>query len=103
MESTEQKTFTEDEWLDLLAEWEQSGEIGAAWCRKKNISYHRFGYWKRRLLGNPEKKAENQEFIEISPAASSSLKLEVNGVSIEITEGFSSSLLQETVRSLKQL
>ena len=41
----------------MLRNWEESGLSRSAFCRNKNLSYHRFIYWQRRLSANDEQHA----------------------------------------------
>ena len=37
------------EWENHLRSWKRSSLSKAAYCRRKEISYHSFNYWKKRL------------------------------------------------------
>jgi len=37
-------------WQQQIQSWETSGQSQAAFCRTNDLSYHRFGYWRRKTL-----------------------------------------------------
>ena len=43
------KNRSEAEWRSLVAQCEQSGEPGAAFCRTRGIPANRFWHWRRKL------------------------------------------------------
>jgi len=38
------------EWRGWIEQWQASEESGLGFCRERGLSYHRFVYWKRKLL-----------------------------------------------------
>jgi len=37
-------------WQQQIQAWERSGQSQTAYCRSNELSYHRFGYWRRKIL-----------------------------------------------------
>ncbi|WP_449598736.1 IS66 family insertion sequence element accessory protein TnpA [Niallia sp. Marseille-Q9988] len=37
------------EWEQRISDYKASGQSQAKWCEDNRVSYHQFGYWKRRL------------------------------------------------------
>jgi hypothetical protein len=36
-------------WQQLIEEWQSSGQTQQAYCKTNDLSYHRFGYWRRKF------------------------------------------------------
>ena len=87
-----------EEWKRLLSEWEDSGQSGAAWSRLKQIPYHRFIYWKKRLLGVGGDNTAGA-FVELS--GSSPIRIEMNGISVNVEGDFDPYLLSKVIRTLR--
>ena len=51
----------------MLRHWEESGLSRSAYCRNKNLSYHRFIYWQRRLSVSSDSK---EGFLPVEVVAS---------------------------------
>lgn len=99
--------------LELRKEWEQrisdyiaSGQSQAKWCEENEISYHQFGYWKKRLKDQSTEKTNNSWVPVIveepKTARCESLLIKVGSVSIEVNAGFNSTLLTEVIKVLKE-
>ena len=39
-----------EHWQQQLAAWQATGQSGAAFCREHGLTYHRFCYWRRKLI-----------------------------------------------------
>ena len=52
MERTTKSAEKRGIWAERLAEQEASGLSMAAWCRRKDVGYATFLYWKKRLRGD---------------------------------------------------
>lgn len=37
------------EWEQRISDYKESGQSQAKWCEDNGVSYHQFGYWKKRL------------------------------------------------------
>ena len=35
-------------WLQQIEAWQSSGQPQHAYCKANKLSYHRFGYWRRK-------------------------------------------------------
>jgi hypothetical protein len=48
-------------WQQQVAGWQASGQSQKAFCEANDLNFHRFGYWRRKLLhsGNHEKQKES--------------------------------------------
>ena len=95
-------------WEQRLAELENSGLSGLAWCTRQGISYHKYRYWRDRI-GSPGKIAAQATptWVELSPAAvvpipasSDALVVRIGEVVVELRLGFDPELLREIVRAL---
>ena len=64
MTSTELHDF----WQQTLAAWTASGLSGAAFCKQQSLTYHRFVYWRRKLLG-PGESPSQAGFARVAPVA----------------------------------
>ena len=42
-------TEVQQSWQRTIAEWQDSGLCGAAFCKQQSLVYHRFVYWRRKL------------------------------------------------------
>ena len=47
-------TEAQQSWQETIAEWQDSGLSGAAFCKQQSLVYHRFVYWRRKLSVNAE-------------------------------------------------
>lgn len=59
---------TDNQWLERIQSWQQSGLSQSAWCQKNDIRVSKFGYWKRKLetvsAGRP---VQNSAFVPVVP------------------------------------
>ncbi|HHJ18830.1 MAG TPA: IS66 family insertion sequence hypothetical protein [Gammaproteobacteria bacterium] len=39
-----------DHWEEHLQDWQQSNQSQSAYCREHGLNYHRFTYWRRKLM-----------------------------------------------------
>jgi hypothetical protein len=80
----------------------KSGQTRTAYCKQNNLNLQTFAYWRRRLKteSGPVKLVQLPATIM---QASGSLRVEVNGYNIEVSEGFSSGTLARLVRVLREL
>lgn len=87
--------MNESDWKQVFADWERSGLSQAEYCRQRQLSVTKFGYWRRRLSRKDESSGT---FIELSGRTRGErLELELaNGVVIRVPRGFE----RETLRKL---
>ncbi len=55
----------------LICSWELSGLTKSAFCRDKQVSYHKFIYWQKRI-GTPVRSAVDFVPVEVISSRSSS-------------------------------
>jgi len=102
------------EWENHLIAWEQSGLSKAEYCRQKNISYHAFNYWKKRLRkpGAPspitlvkleETERVTSSFNQRSVTSQSPIRFWLNEFCIEVGSNFSAATLSQLVHTLRRL
>lgn len=88
-----------DYWLDLMGQQAQSGLSIIAFCERREISRHRFYYWRKRLgRSNPSKG-----FIQLIPAEHQERGIRIypgNPLYIEVESGFDYATLQSVVKAL---
>jgi len=60
-------------WLQQIAAWPSSGQTQQAYCKANKLSYHRFGYWRRKFLQQSQ-EAHSQKgsgFVPVTHSATS--------------------------------
>lgn len=94
------------EWEERLAEFESSGEPATSWCASREINIHRFRYWSSKLRGSRGKKqGEGIHWLSFDMESSTvpaetALMIKVGLAKIEVSEGFSPTLLKQVVQTL---
>jgi hypothetical protein len=53
----------------MLDEWKASGESIASYCKERNIAYHSFFYWQKKL--SSPSSVQKKKFIKLTPPSSS--------------------------------
>ena len=86
-------------WPDRLAAWRLSGKTGAAWCRDNGIGYYQFQYWQDKLCRS-EAGERSGHFVPLTIAAPP-LRLEYNGVCLQVSSGFDPNLLRDVIAALR--
>jgi hypothetical protein len=76
------------EWQSRIADWKQSGLSGNAWCRRNNLKYSVFLYWKDRL--QHLQNADANGFVEVKEdrQAIGGVELRVADVVIALSRDF---------------
>ena len=72
-------------WNQIISDWEASGQSQSAFCKERNLSIARFGYYRTRQLHFQENSAQTEtrsQFIEAIPLA---LKQKSSILHLEIT------------------
>ena len=93
-------------WHEQIDAWQTSGLSGQAFCKLRDLSYHRFGYWRRKQNGTPPaQSASATGFIRVTQAQPVSLDNELtlalpNGVSITGIQAGNVGLLGAILRQL---
>ena len=97
---------TKEIWSERIKEWQQTNMTGIDWCRKNSISYHAFGYWKRKLLLGTIPRRKKPSFVEL-PAniaqSNSTITIIMKKVKIELSNDFDSTALLRCLKTLKSL
>ena len=60
-------------WLQQIEAWQSSGQTQQAYCKTNELSYHRFGYWRRKFLQQSQ-EAQSQQgsgFVPVSHSVTS--------------------------------
>lgn len=84
MEQNEKTTL--EHWTNIFAEWRKSGESQRGFCRRKDISYSAFGYWRkkvdRKTADSPLVRVAGSGALRVSPGItvrSGALRVELSG------------------------
>jgi hypothetical protein len=93
-------------WKQHIEDWRSSDLTRADYCRQRDLSYHRFIYWKRKF-----QPSSNPAFIELKlPAApyprmfpGASSLLAVSRFQVFVDPGFDSAVLRQLVYTLERL
>ncbi len=104
----------EDNWRGIIDSCKSSNLSQAEYCRQENISYHKYIYWKKKLISNGspsgltvlklESSGFGQNFTpESSPLLNSGLRFWLKDFCIEIGDDFSPSLLSRLVETLRSV
>ena len=102
------------EWENHLRAWEKSGLSKAEYCRQKNISYHAFNYWKKRLsiprspshitlVKLAETERVTSSFNQRSVTSQSPIRLWLNEFCIEVGNNFSAATLSQLIHTLRRI
>lgn len=99
-------------WQEKLEEWETSGLSGSAWCRKNQLSYYQFNYWRNIFISksSPPKSisVSQEDFIEIkeepkSEEGDSGIELRWNQLIVSIEKQFHESTLKKLLRVMGEV
>jgi len=88
------------DWPAKLSEWRMSGKSGSAWCRDNGISYYQFQYWQKKQR-RASQLVKTGQFVPLK-VASTSLRIECNGIYLHVSCGFDPALLRDVVSVLKE-
>jgi hypothetical protein len=102
------------EWENYLRAWEKSGLSKAEYCRQKNISYHAFNYWKKRLrkpsstshitlVKLEETESVTSSFSKRPVTSQSPIRFWLNEFCIEVGNDFSAATLNQLLHTLRRL
>jgi len=94
-------------WQAQLAFWQSSGDDGASWCRKHNLVYHVFCYWKWKLFprNKPVSKKHDETFIELSDVEENEggIDIEYQGIKVHLSRDFDANLFKRLFLVLQDL
>ena len=108
------------EWTVRFADQKASGLTVRQWCEQNNLSFHTYNYWKHLLKEEVVDQAlpdivpvsvsalsESVHSLEITKpeirsirSNSSNVKMQVNGISIEIDESVSEEFLSKLIKAV---
>jgi transposase len=102
------------EWENHLKSWRRSRLSKAEYCRRKNISYHAFNYWKRKfekqrspspitLVKLEEPKEVTSSFQKRTETSQSPIRFWVKDFCIEVENNFSPAVLTQLVQTLRRI
>jgi hypothetical protein len=98
--SPEERRKKQELWIARIEDWNRSGLSGSAWCKKQNVPYSQFYYWKSRL-SNDQVQNDPQTFIEIEDATDiSGVEVQVGEFSIRVSKDFDSGTFSKCVHAL---
>ena len=105
MATTRQKTRsgeTRQYWQSHNDAYKKSGLTRATYCEQHKINLKTFAYWRHKIKtdSTPVKLVQLPQPVWQPSAA---LRLEVNGYSVDVCDGFSPSALAKLVRVLREL
>lgn len=76
-------TDNQEYWQQQVAAWQASEQSGAAYCREHDLVYHRFCYWRQKLLPNQHTDpASSTGFARVLPmpvTAATDLRISLPG------------------------
>jgi hypothetical protein len=60
-------------WLQQIEAWQSSGQTQQAYCKTHELSYHRFGYWRRKFLRQSQaaQRRKGSGFVPVTHSATS--------------------------------
>lgn len=104
----------EDKWIGIIDSWKTSNLSQAEYCRRGNISYYKFIYWKRKLASDHSSsgltllKLESPGFgqnfnRQSSPLPHSPIRFWLRDFCIEVGDNFSPVLLSRLVETLRSV
>lgn len=83
-------------WREHITAYQDSGETGAAYCERRQLVYHRFIYWRKKIRNqeshNKLGSSESVEFIRVSANQSHSSR----GLSLALPNGLVIQEINET-------
>lgn len=79
------------QWKHRLEQWQSSGLQPREWCQKHDLLFHRFYYWRRKLMPPPKTPNENlSKFVELTDNNHSmtGISIEYHGVTVHLSREF---------------
>ena len=91
-----------EEWLALVKEYENSNFSQSEFCKERNLTLHKFVYYRQQLRLQNDKSSVQHSFTPV--VVSSSQKINANEIKIELPNGFccyvSSNIQSEHLKKL---
>ena len=99
-------------WSEIIACWQESGLSQIDFCRRHDLKYHRFVYWRQKFAPKPDMSIA--QIVEVpaltigqgagtSPWSSGLRVVLAADVSIEVSPGFDALTLEQVVLTLRGL
>jgi hypothetical protein len=105
-----------EQWISIIQDRVNSGKRVEEWCAENNISRDCYYYWLRKVkLAVAENKAKEApqlpKVVQLVPPVpvyetsntGTAIILKVNGISLEIQDCASDSIIEKTLRSLRNI
>ena len=73
MSATKQTESLSTHWASLIQGWQKTQQSQSAYCRDHDLNYHRFTYWRRKLVkqASPARhRIQRSGFIPVEPCPS---------------------------------
>jgi len=96
-------------WAAHLKAWRQSGLSRMEYCRRQNLSYHAFNYWKRKFnqpastgisfVPVPARRIDQEKVVSLPVSV---LRIEVGRFKIEVPDSFSPRTLVRVISTLEE-
>ena len=89
-------------WSEKMAAWKASGLSGQAFCQQHELTYHQFGYWRRKLQDQEQAPSGFARVVAATGAApSTGLRVSLpSGLSISGIDAGNIALVGEILRQL---
>lgn len=101
--TSEKRDELKKQWSAKITAWQNSGLSGTEWCKKNQVVYHCFSYWKKRLIDESQEALNADSFLELKdPSDLSGVEVVFNGVLIRLSKEFDTLSLQRCLQALAQ-
>ena len=90
-------------WGDHIKRWQKTTLSQSAYCHEKNLSYHQFTYWRRKLFSQAKQRRKPVSHSAFVPIQSST-PLTVQGLSLTLSNGMTlQGITSSNLQVVKQL
>ena len=95
-----------DQWRQDIEDWRNSGLSQQAFCRDRNLSYHQFHYWRKKLAYKATDKTQPRSSALVpvtyrSPSPDNGLSIQLpNGISLRGIASHNLLLVERLLASL---
>ena len=102
------KQYRLEQWTSIIQERIKSGKRVDVWCTENNISRNAYYYWLRiiKLETTENSVPEKQQLpkvVPLIPPMPTAIILKVNGISLEIQDCASDTIIEKTLRALRNI
>ena len=94
------------QWRQYIEQWRNSGLSQQAFCRDRNLGYHQFHYWRKKLARSPANKPQSRTSALVpvtypSPSTDNGLSIHLpNGISLRGIASDNLALVEQLLVSL---